>query len=103
MTLNANAIYTTSSFLSQELSPVGKAPRRVLVDGGIAFGSKSGSYELALIGRNLTNRRFPFSGFQSPTTGGGTGTAVGTLADFEGPISRGREIWLKLTIRPESF
>ena len=103
LTLNANAIYTSSSFLSQELNPVGKAPRRVLVDAGVAVGSQSGSYELAFIGRNLTDRHYPFSGFQSPSTGGGTGTTAGTLPDFEGPISRGRELWLRLTIRPEKF
>lgn len=103
MTFNVNGIYTTSSFLSQELNPIGKAPKRFLLDGSVTFGSKSGSYEVALIGRNLTDKHFPFSGFQSVGTGSGTGTAAGILPDFEGPISRGREIWLKITFRPSAF
>ncbi|MEP7351197.1 MAG: TonB-dependent receptor [Sphingorhabdus sp.] len=103
MTFNVNGIYTTSSFLSQELNPIGKSPKRFLLDGSVTFGSQSGSYEIALIGRNLTDKHYAFSGFQSPSTGSGTGTAAGILPDFEGPISRGREIWLRLTFRPSSF
>lgn len=100
---NLNGVYTSRYFLSQELNPLGFAPKRFVMDGSISFGSKSGSYEFALIGRNLTNRYYAYSGFQTPATGSGTGTNVGVLPDFEGPISRGREIWLKLTIRPNAF
>jgi len=100
---NLNGIYTSKYFLSQELNPIGITPDRFLLDGSVAVGSQSGSYELALIGRNLTNRRYAYSGFQSPGTGSGTGTTTGALPDFEGPISRGREIWLKLTVRPGAF
>ena len=98
--LNANGVYTSRHYLSQELTPVGVAGRRVLVDSSISVGPKSGLFEVALIGRNLTNKYYPLSGFQTPGTGSGTGTNVGVLSDFEGPISRGREIWLKLTVRP---
>ncbi|MEP7222752.1 MAG: TonB-dependent receptor [Novosphingobium sp.] len=97
---NLNGIYTSKYFLSQELNPIGIASNRFLLDGSISVGSESGGYEFSLIGRNLTDRNYPYSGFQTPFTGGGTGTAVGQLPDFEGPISRGREIWLKVTIRP---
>lgn len=100
---NMNGVYTSNYFLSQELNPIGKAPNRFILDGSIALGSASGSYEFAVIGRNLTNRHYAYSGFQSPGTGSGTGTAAGVLPDFEGPISRGREIWLKLTVRPGAF
>jgi len=100
---NLNGIYTSKYFLSQELSPVGIAPSRFLLDGSVSVGSESGSYEFSLIGRNLTNEYYAYSGFQTPGTGSGTGTAAGVLSDFEGPISRGREIWLRLTIRPDAF
>ncbi|MEO7690790.1 MAG: TonB-dependent receptor [Sphingomonas sp.] len=100
---NLNGIYTSRYFLSQELNPIGVAPDRFLLDGSVSVGSESGSYEFALIGRNLTNRNYAYSGFQTPGTGSGTGTTVGVLPDFEGPISRGREIWLKVTLRPSAF
>jgi iron complex outermembrane recepter protein len=97
---NLNGVYTSRYFLSQELNPIGFNPQRFLLDGSISVGSQSGGVEVALIGRNLTNRYYAYSGFQSPGTGRGTGTTVGVLPDFEGPISRGREIWLKITLRP---
>ncbi|MEP6786106.1 MAG: TonB-dependent receptor [Sphingomonadales bacterium] len=97
---NLNGIYTSKYFLSQELNPIGFTPQRFLLDGSVSVGSESGGFEVALIGRNLTDRHFAFSGFQSPGTGSGTGTAGGVLPDFEGPVARGREIWLKITIRP---
>jgi len=100
---NVNGVYTSGYFLSQELNPGGFTPRRLLVDASVSVGPKSGSFEFALIGRNLSNHYYTFSGFQSPGTGSGTGTNVGVLSDFEGPVSRGREIWLKLTIRPDAF
>lgn len=102
--INLNGIYTAQSFTTQELAPHGITPRRLLVDGNITIGAQSGAFDVSFIGRNLTNRYYPSSsGFQSPGTGGGTGTAVGSLADYEGPISRGRELWVKLTVRPSSF
>lgn len=101
--LNLNGVYTDGYYLASELSPVGRAPSRFIVDGAISFGSESGSYEFSLIGRNLTNRYYAFSGFQTPGTGSGTATATGVLSDYEGPISRGREIWVKVTLRPNAF
>lgn len=99
-TFNANGVYTSQQYVSQELSPIGKTPSRFLLDSSLTFGSKSKSMEFSIIGRNLTNKQFLVTGFQSPGTGGGTGTPAGFLADYEGPVSRGREIWLKVTFRP---
>ena len=102
-TLNANGVYTSSQFISQELSPIGKTPSRFLLDTGLTFGTTSKSMEFAFIGRNLTNKHFGVTGFGSFGSGGGTGTAGGFLSDYEGPVSRGREIWLKVTLRPSEF
>jgi len=103
LTFNVNAIHTSSQFLNQDDVPNGKAPARTLVDGSISIGSESGAWEFSLIGRNLTNRFYGYSGFQTPGTGSGTGTNNAVLADYEGPISRGREIWVKVTVRPNAF
>ena len=102
-TFNANGVYTSSQFISQELSPLGKSPSRFLLDTGLTFGTTSKSMEFAIIARNLTNKHFGVTGFGSFGSGGGTGTAGGFLSDYEGPISRGREIWLKVTLRPSEF
>lgn len=101
-TFNANGVYTSSQFLSQEQSPLGITPRRFLLDSSLTL-SKSRKMDFSIIGRNLTNNHFLTVGFQSPGTGSGTGTAVGTLADYEASVSRGREIWLRVTLRPSEF
>ena len=102
-TFNANGVYTSSQYVSQELSPIGKTPSRFLIDSSLSFATKSRSMEFAIIGRNLTDKHFGVTGFGSFGTGGGTGTAGGFLSDYEGPVSRGREIWLKVTLRPSEF
>ncbi len=102
-TINANGVYTSSQYISQELSPLGKTPSRFLLDASLSFGTKSRSMEFAIVGRNLTDRHFGVTGFGSFGSGGGTGTAGGFLSDYEGPVSRGREIWLKITLRPSEF
>lgn len=102
-TFGANGVYTSKQFVSQELSPIGFSPPRFLLDGSLTFGTKSKSMEFAIIGRNLTDKHFGVTGFGSFSTGGGTGTAGGFLSDYEGPVSRGREIWLKVTLRPSEF
>jgi hypothetical protein len=102
-TINANGVYTSSQYVSQELSPIGRSPSRFLLDGSLTFGTKSKSMEFALIGRNLTDKHFAVTGNGSFGTGGGTRTAGGFISDYEGPVSRGREIWLKVTLRPSEF
>jgi len=102
-TFNANGVYTSSQFTSQELSPLGKSPSRLLLDASLSFGTKSKSMEFAIVGRNLTNKHFGVLSFGSFGTGGGTGTVGGFKSDYEGPVSRGREIWLKVTLRPSEF
>ena len=47
--------------------------------------------------------RVSVTGFGSFGTGSGTATAGGAISDYEGPVSRGREIWLKVTLRPSEF
>ena len=102
-TFNANGVYTSSQYISQELSPIGRTPARFLLDGSLSFGPKSKSMEFAIIGRNLTDKHFGVTGFGSFGTGSGTATAGGAISDYEGPVSRGREIWLKVTLRPSEF
>ncbi len=103
--INGALTYQSSSYLSQEAPPWGIRPKTTLFDAGMRFGAKDGGWEIALIGKNLTNRRYAFAGFQESGTGipGTTGTTVGAPSDYTGEIARGREVRLRLTIRPDRF
>jgi len=103
--LNANGVYTSKQYVSQELSPIGFSPSRLLLDAGLSFSTKSKSMEFQIIGRNLTDKHFAVTANGAFGTGvsSSTGTATGIISDYEGPVSRGREIWLKVTIRPSEF
>ena len=53
----------------------------VNLDASVRFGTTDGRYQLALIGRNLTDNYVSYWGNDSPSSGAGTGTAQGILAD----------------------
>ncbi len=103
--LNAQGLYQTWSYLSQESAPWGIRHGQMLVDAGISIGSQNDSWQLSIVGKNLANEFYPVTGFQESLTGvaASTGTAVGHPADYTGLINRGREIWLRMTIRPDKF
>lgn len=103
--VNGNAVYTSKQFVSQELSPIGFSPRRVLLDAALSLSTKSKSMEFQIIGRNLSDQHFGVTGNGSFGTGStaSSATANGIISDYEGPVSRGREIWLKVTLRPSQF
>ena len=73
--------------------------------------SQNQAWEFSLIGRNLTNELTIANGDAVVDAGFGviagadtmTGTAAGKGWDVMANVSRGREIWLKLTIRPFNF
>lgn len=56
-------------------------------------------WELAVIGKNLTNRFYATGGVDAPSTGSGAGTAGGLLADQVGFIALPRTVQLQLTWR----
>ncbi|WP_380855733.1 TonB-dependent receptor [Sphingoaurantiacus capsulatus] len=101
--LNGRTNYQSFSYLAQESAPWMTRGSQFLFDAGLAVGAEEGSWELALIGKNLTNKYYGTSGAQISGTGvaGTTGTAgPGQRADFSAVVSRGREVWLRLTLRP---
>ncbi|MBL0925305.1 MAG: TonB-dependent receptor [Sphingomonadaceae bacterium] len=60
-------------------------------------------WEVAMIGRNLTNTLRAASGNDVPGTGIGTGTTFGISSDLFGAFNRPRTIMLQLTIKPQDF
>ena len=103
--LGLDANYQSEAFVAQEDAPWGVRPSKVLWDARVALSADDRAWELAVIGKNLTNEFYPVSGFQEAFTGNAatTGTAVGQVADYAGVVRRGREIWLRLTVRPNLF
>jgi len=62
----------------------------------VSFGDH---WDLALIGKNLTNRFVATGVVDGPGTGSGTGTAAGIHADQIGLISLPRSVRLQFTWR----
>ena len=89
--------YTSKLNTDAANNPRGVMPKYALVDGTIRVADSDDAWEVALIGRNLTNKRYWISSTDVTFSGSGTGTAAGTPADIYGAISRGREVMLRFT------
>jgi iron complex outermembrane receptor protein len=90
----------SSSYLTDATSaPQSRMPKYGLLDGTLRFSSADDGWELALIGRNLTDKRYWVASPNVPFTGGGTGTAAGVLGDRYAAMSRGREIMIRATVK----
>ncbi len=68
-------------------------------DANIRVGDPDGSWQLALIGKNLTDELAIRGAGATPGTGGNTGTAEGFRSDLRGGAIRGRQVELELTYR----
>jgi iron complex outermembrane recepter protein len=66
-------------------------------DAGLRFSSENRRWELALIGRNLSDEYVLFAAIDSPLSGAATGQPAAVLADQIGVVNRPREIALQLT------
>lgn len=107
--LNGGVAYTGSSNSVADVLPESRQDDYFTFDAGAAVATADDQWELAFIGRNLTNEYWLGSGYQIPATGspnsaatpGNPGGTVGTRADIGTTgVNRGRELWLRLTWRP---
>jgi hypothetical protein len=71
----------------------------VNLDGSIRVGTSDDRWELALIGRNLTNRFVLTGSAHTVGTGSGTGTTAGVPADVYGLVALPRTVQLQATMR----
>ena len=69
------------------------------VDANIRLRTQDGRWQLALIGKNLTDEQAFRSAGDVPETGGNTGTAEGFRGDYNGYVIRPRQYELELTWR----
>ncbi|TNF05907.1 MAG: TonB-dependent receptor [Sphingomonadales bacterium] len=99
MGASVNGTYSSSFLTDATSAPQSRMPKYGLIDGTLRFGAADDGWELALIGRNLTDKRYWVASPNVPFTGGGTGTAAGVLGDRYAAMSRGREIMIRATVK----
>lgn len=96
--LSSDARYSSSYNASPFANPIATQNKYVNLDASLFLRSDAG-WELGLIGKNLTNQ-FVVSGVvDAPSTGSGTGTAGGKLADQRGYANTPRTVQLQVTYR----
>jgi outer membrane receptor protein involved in Fe transport len=97
--LNVDARYSDSYIASGFGNPLSLQDSYVTLDAGVRFGAVDGNWQLAVIGKNLTNEFFITGVVDGPSTGSGTGTAVGTRADQLGFGNLPRTVMVEFTKR----
>ena len=97
--LSGDVTYSSSFLTDATSDPSGRMPHYALVDATLRLGKADDGWQMAVIGRNLTNRFYFVASTNVPFTGGGTGTAAGQLGDRYASVSRGREVMLQLSAK----
>lgn len=97
--LSADVTFASSAPTDASLTPGLITPKRALVDATVRIADANDGWEVALIGRNLTNDFYWAGGQQLQFTGGASGSpAGGPPADTYAALNRAREIMLRVTI-----
>ncbi|UZW53694.1 TonB-dependent receptor [Sphingobium sp. JS3065] len=97
--LDGDLTYSSSYLTDPTSAPRGRQADYTLLGGSVRLGAENKRWQIAFIGRNLTNKHvFQFTN-EVPFTGGGTGTAAGTLSDRYGAIGRGRQLMVQLSVK----
>ncbi|MDE8652211.1 TonB-dependent receptor [Novosphingobium album (ex Liu et al. 2023)] len=92
--------YTSSYATQTEAHPLARQPGYWQLNGSVSvFGGRDKPWELALIGRNLTNKLYTATGGTLAFTGTGSGTGTTTPADILGISGPPRSVLLQLTLR----
>lgn len=92
--------YTSSYATQTEAHPLARQADYWQLNGSVSlFGGDGKPWELALIGRNLTNKLYTATGGTLAFTGAGTGTGTTTSADILGISGPPRSVLLQLTVR----
>lgn len=101
--LNADMTFSSSFDTLSTAAPHARQNAYQLIDAGMRIGAQDESWEVALIGKNLTNKYYFLRANEG--TGGTTGGRAANdprgniLGDIAGSVPRGREIMLRVTMR----
>ena len=99
--LNGGLRFKSSYNPAGDLAPGALQDGVTFVDLGARVFAEDGSWDLALIGRNVTDELRAYSITGATLSGTQSGLATGTHADLVGFINRPREIRLQLTVRSD--
>lgn len=99
--LSTNLSFSSSYFSDALSNPNGRVPRYSLLDASLRVAQAQDRWEIALIGRNLTENYYWVRASDSPFTGTAPGNETGPAiyGDQQSPVSRGREILLRLSAK----
>ncbi len=103
LNLSGDAAYTDDHLLDEKNIPGTEQSSFTLFNAAATLRDPTERWELALIGRNLTNKAYAFTGFGRPLTGGSSGLPQGTpgqtRSDVTKGVQRGRQVMLRATYR----
>jgi outer membrane receptor protein involved in Fe transport len=97
--LSTNVQFKSKYYLSAFGNPYDVQNAYATLDAAIRFGTDDGVWQLAVIGKNLTNKYAMLISSEVPSTGGNTGTAAGFVADRYGVSTLPRTVEVQLTWR----
>lgn len=97
--LNIDSKYSASYLASGFGNPLSKQGSYVTIDAGVRVGAEDDNWQVALIGKNLTNKFYVTGVVDGPSTGGGTGTAAGLRADQLGFGTLPRTVMVEVSKR----
>ena len=96
--ITANTQYKSETVLSSSNPTLTYDPYWT-VDANVRVGSQDGQWQIALIGKNLTDKLAIRGGGAVPSTGGNTGTTEGFQGDYTGGAIRPRQVELEFQWR----
>ncbi|MEG8222687.1 TonB-dependent receptor [Sphingomonas sp. HH69] len=97
--LNADVRYSGSYLPSGFGNPDSRQSKYATLDAGIRVGAEDDRWQVALIGKNLTNRFYVTGVVDGPSTGGASGGAVPAHADQLGFGTLPRTVMVQLSTR----
>lgn len=97
--LSTDARYSSSYVASAFGNADSYQGKYVNLDASIRFGTEDDRWQIALIGKNLTNRFYVTGVVDGPSTGGGTGTAAGLHADQLGFATLPRTVQVQVSTK----
>ena len=91
---------TTSSYLGSSFGdPYTRQNGYAVIDAGLRIGAANDRWQLAVLGKNLTNKFYFIGAGTAPLTGAGTGTSNATLGDIIGYGAMPRTVRLQVTVK----
>jgi len=96
---SVDARYSDDYIASGFGQPDSRQNSYVNLDASVRIGSQDDRWEVAVLGKNLTNRFYVTGVVDGPSTGSGTGTPAGVHADQLGFATLPRTVQVQLTVR----